>query len=379
VTLSAVGLVWSRPVVLPDVNGPESDYWVPAETVTAAVSLGDRVRDIVANPARDQAYVLTQDAVTVIGDGDHIVATIPVSGWARDITVDAAGDRLFVTSYGGPVSVIDIADASVRTIPGGPNPVLAVNPDGAHIYAAHPASDGADSVVSVLTVDGVTLANVPVLGEVTALTVSPDGTRLYAVSADRRSYYEYPAGRLTTIETGGYSVIAAIAIAAAPDSMTVSPDGARLYITHQDMCLITAVDLPTHRVTPIELQDAPLGVAVTPDSGHVYVTNEFSVNVISAALDDADVVVTGDLPRGLRISPDGKRAYVTNFGDRSVSVIDAITNSVTETIEVAGRPEAIAVSASGEKLYVGDYWSGAVTVISTPTVDEQHTDQHAVA
>ena len=74
------------------------------------------------------------------------------------------------------------------------------------------------------------------------------------------------------------------------------------------------------------------------------------------------------------LSPDGKRAYITNFGDRTLSVVDTITNSVTTTVDVPGYPEAVAVSPDGERIYVGDYWSGAVAVISVPTVCDLHID-----
>ena len=87
---------------------------------------------------------------------------------------------------------------------------------------------------------------------------------------------------------------------------------------------------------------------------------------------DADDLDIGDLPRGLQLSPDGKRVYVTNFGDRTLSVIDTITNSVTTTVDLPGYPEAVAVSPDGERIYVGDYWSGTVAVVSVPTVCDVH-------
>jgi YVTN family beta-propeller protein len=79
-------------------------------------------------------------------------------------------------------------------------------------------------------------------------------------------------------------------------------------------------------------------------------------------------------PRGLQPSPDGKRAYITNFGDRTLSIVDTITNSVATTVDVPGHPEAVALSPDGERIYVRGYWSGAVAVISVPTVRDPHTD-----
>jgi YVTN family beta-propeller protein len=80
-----------------------------------------------------------------------------------------------------------------------------------------------------------------------------------------------------------------------------------------------------------------------------------SLTVIDTITNDANDIDTGDLPRGLQLSPDGKRAYMTNFGDRTLSVVDTITNAVATIVDVPGHPEAVAVSPDGERIYVGGY------------------------
>src|SRR6202007_604730 len=89
----------------------------------------------------------------------------------------------------------------------------------------------------------------------------------------------------------------------------------------------------------VVLADAPLAVAFSPDSTHAYVRTERSLAVIDTTTNDARDIDTGDLPRGVQLRPDGKRASVTNFGDRTLSVVDTITNSVTTTVDVPGYPE----------------------------------------
>jgi hypothetical protein len=83
---------------------------------------------------------------------------------------------------------------------------------GGYLYAAHnQVSDGgANSVVTVIDITyATTIATVPV-NDVAALAISPDGSRVYAVSSDRHTYYRYPAGWLTVIDRasiirfGGY-------------------------------------------------------------------------------------------------------------------------------------------------------------------------------
>ena len=272
--------------------------------------------------------------------------------------------------------VVDTRDYTAQTLWGRGASDIVVSPDGRHLYAAHNqvTDGGPNDVVSVIDVAGATtVATVPVK-DVAALTISPDGSRLYAISYDWRTYYQYPAGRLTIIDTASHAVVETIAVGVCPERVTASPDGAYLYITHYDTCSVSAVNLTTGNVTAVALRDAPLAVVFTPDSGHAYVCNVRSLTVIDTTTNDAHDIDTGDLPRGLQLSSDGKRAYITNFGDRTLSVVDTITNSVATTFDAPGHPEAVAVSPDGERIYVGGYWSGAVAVISVPTIRDLHTD-----
>jgi YVTN family beta-propeller protein len=353
-----------------------SEEWMPAETAIATVPVDGRVHDMIVSPDVEHVYVARSDSVVVINARHHIVGRIPVGGPAKSLVMDADGKQLFVVDYAGSVVVVDTRDCTAQTLWGSGAWDVVVSPDGRHLYAAHnQVTDGrVNGVISVIDIACATsVATVPV-NDVAALAISPDGSRLYAVSCDRRTYYEYPAGRLTMIDTASHAVVETVAVGACPETVTASPDGAYLYITHYDTCSVSAVNLTTGNVTAVTLRDAPLAVVFTPDTGHAYVCNMRSLTVIDTTTNDADDIDTGDLPRGLQLSPDGKRAYITNFGDRTLSVIDTITNSVVTTVDVPGYPEAVAVSPDGERIYVGGYWSDAVAVISVPTVRDLHTN-----
>jgi YVTN family beta-propeller protein len=357
-------------------GGPDSDGWTPAETAIATIPVDGRVHDITVSPDGEHVYVARSDSVMVINGRHHIVGRIPVSRSPKSLVMDAEGKQLFVVDYDGSVLVVDTRDYTAQTPWGGCASDVVVSPDGRHLYAAHNqlTDGGANGVVSAIDIAcATTVAEVPV-NDVAALAISPDGSRLYAVSYDRHTYYQYPAGWLTIIDTASHAVVKTIAVGACPETVTASPDGAYLYITHYDTCSVSAVNLTTGSTTAVALRDAPLAVVFAPDSGHAYVRNERSLTVIDTTTNDADDIDTGDLPRGLQLSPDGKRAYITNFGGRTLSVVDTITNSVATAVDVPGHPEAVAVSPDGERIYVGDYWSGVVALISVPTVRDLHTD-----
>jgi YVTN family beta-propeller protein len=353
-----------------------SDEWTPAETAIATIPVGGRVHDITVSPDGEHVYVARSDSVMVINGRQHIVGRIPVTGPVKSLVMDADGRQLFVIDYDGSVLVIDTRDHIAQTLWDGCASDVVVSPDGRHLYAAHNqvTDGGVNGAISVIDIAcATTIATVPI-HDVAALATSPDGSRLYAVSYDRRAYHQYPAGWLTIIDTASHAAVKTIAIGASPETVTTSPDGTYLYITHYDTCSVSAVNLTTDSTTAVALPDTPLAVVFTPDSGHAYVRNVCSLTLIDTTTNDANDIDAGDLPRGMQLSPDGKRAYVTNFGDGTLSVVDTITSSVVTTVDVPGYPDAVAVSPDGQRIYVGDYWSGAVTVVSVPTLGDLRAD-----
>ena len=71
---------------------------------------------------------------------------------------------------------------------------------------------------------------------------------------------------------------------------------------------------------------------------------------------------------GVELSPDDKRVYVANGRGGSVSVIDAATDSVLQTVPVGERPWGLAVTPDGRKLYTANGPSNDVTVMDTETM-----------
>jgi YVTN family beta-propeller protein len=351
----------------------DSDYHELAETLIVTMTLGSGCCDIAVSPTGDHVYVAGHDSVKVIGTLNHVVATVPVAGHPKALAIDTAGDLVCVTSHDGPVSVINTADNTVRTIPGR-SIAAALSPDGAYLYTAENAIDSAGHYgwISVVDMQTEAVATVSVDNHVTDLAVTPDGSRLYALTSEHNSCYQYDQGAIAVIDTAARRVVDTIAVGSSPDTLRISPDGARIYVIHPDTHSISAVDPATHGTTTIVLQDAPLDATVTPDSTHIYVTALCSLMVVDATTSAAETISVGDLPRRVQMSPDGKRAYVANFGSHTVSVLDAITNSVVTTVEVSGHPEGLAVSPDGGRLYVGDYWAGALAVIAIPSVTDHH-------
>jgi gliding motility-associated-like protein len=60
-------------------------------------------------------------------------------------------------------------------------------------------------------------------------------------------------------------------------------------------------------------------------------------------------------------------AYIPNYSDNTVSVVNAVSNSVIATIPVGKNPISVSVTPDGSKVYIGNVESNDVSVISTAT------------
>ncbi len=116
----------------------------------------------------------------------------------------------------------------------------------------------------------------------------------------------------------------------------------------------------------VAVDSYPIGVAVNPVTKNVYVTNEFSntVSVIDGITEKVtDTIRAGSFPYGVAVNPFNDRIYVTNRGSNTVNVIDSPTNTKLSDISVGNSPVGIAVNPSSNWIYVTNINSGTVSVI----------------
>jgi YVTN family beta-propeller protein len=316
----------------------------------------------VVSPDGEHVYATTAKSVNVIDRAHRVVATIPVDIDAKCTMVSPQGSRVYVTGYDGSVAIIDAEDYTVTTIRRDASTAQVVGREDHYVYSAH--NQGRNCWVSAMSDDGTTATVVPVDSYASALTLSPDGGRLYVASSKPRSHKRLGHGSISVIDTATFTLIEVIAMPFSPDAIVVSPDGSTLYATHYNKNAISAIELDSVCQRLIRLEDAPLDVVVSPDGERLYVTNLHSLALIDTATDVVESVPAGDLPRRLHISGDGKRAYVTDFRLNCVCVLDPVNKTVIATVDLGMNPEALALSADEELLYVADYLTPTLTAIS---------------
>lgn len=305
------------------------------------------------------------DSATVLilsADGSRLFVTGSAPGTESDsdfatVAYDTAtGTELWVSRFNGPANLRDYASA------------LAVSSDGARLYVAG-SSFGTESVYdyAMIAYDAATgftvwtaryngprnLSDVP-----TALTVSPDGARVYVTG--------HSGGSLITSSdyaTLAYDAASGTQLWATPyngpangdddaHALAVGPDGALVYVTGFSFGFGTSYDYGTvayDGTTGNEVWsarynglgnrwDSADALVVSPDGARVYVTGDSDglrgIHYATIAYESAggaeswvaryngsNLEAPTDSPSALAVSGDGKRLYVTggSFGDGSYS------------------------------------------------------------
>ena len=296
---------------------------------------------------------------------------------------------------------------------------VTVSPDGTSVYTASSRDDAVavfrrDPETGALTfverkrdaVDDVTNG----LDGAAAVTVSPDSLWVYACGYDDDAIVVFardPAtGALTFVEFQMNNVFGVQGLNGVR-AVTVSPDGTHLYAAadRADSLTVFRRNTADGKLTFLERKQDALdnsvdgldlanAVVVSPDGKHVYSAGTrddaigiFSRDAATGLLTFVGVVRDGVDPveglfgvRGLAVAPDGSHVYAAGTDDNAVTVFerDATTGALTfagthldgvgDVRDLAGV-QAVALSPDGSTLYAAAASGDAVTAFSTRCAD----------
>ena len=385
-------------------SADQLDYASPLEVLLSP----DGVRLYVLCAQSEDVRVL--DAATYA-----VLKTIKVGRSPRGMALSAAGDRLFVTnSLDDTLSVIDAQTMTMVdtwSVGGEPSGVVE-NHTRKQIFVANRISND----VAVLDAQtGVEEKRLLAGRGVSYLTLSPDGSRVYATHIyPNDSLQPSPAGNraapeseITVIDAARAVVIDRIPLHAIAGvfHLAFSADG-RLgavaefhpknlvplaHLEHGGAFAYTLTLFGADVGQPVEVPldeleryaSQPFGVVIAPDKSRLYVSAAGSECVLaidvprllhfvhehprppsgSFAPDlsaSSNYVIAripvGHNPRGLALSPDGHRLFVANRLDDTISVIDTHSNRVATTISLAG-PKTISALRRGEQTFYSAHYS----------------------
>jgi YVTN family beta-propeller protein len=110
----------------------------------------------------------------------------------------------------------------------------------------------------------------------------------------------------------------------------------------------------------------PIGIVLNPFTHKIYVANEYSntVSVFDAKTDVLEQTIqTGIFPYSIDINLFNNRVYVTNRGSNDISVIDGSTNLIIDKINIGLSPVGVSVDPSNNWIYVTNIDSNSISVI----------------
>jgi len=116
---------------------------------------------------------------------------------------------------------------------------------------------------------------------------------------------------------------------------------------------------PTFQVVAtINVGANPFGAAMAPNGSSLWVANSGNtvtrINPSTYAIQGT--IPVGNFPEDVAFTPNGSQAFVTNDSDATVSVINATTNTVTQTVDLTSIPmlfpTGVATTPDGSKVFV---------------------------
>ena len=183
--------------------------------------------------------------------------------------------------------------------------------------------------------------------------------------------YEDPDIRIVNGDTGAISKVRV-----GPHLWGIAFDASskNLYLAHTGTADVVSLNENTHKVNTIPVGSIPCAVAINPITHRIYAVNygDGTLSVIDAA--QSKVVATlpvGKHPQAIAIDPLHNLVYVANVHSNSVTVIDGSKNSVVGTYDAGRNPYALAVDPRFRRIYAANYGEPAVTTVDASTASVQ--------
>lgn len=279
--------------------------------------------------------------------GTLLLAALPVAGHA------SAPYQVFVTDEkSGDVTVIDGTAFTVNgTIAVGTRPRgIQASPDGKTVYVA--------------------LSGTPVKAPP---QLDAGGNPIFKKGAkeddDEDANIDKSADGIGVIDVATKKLTRKLAAGSDPEEFALSKNGRQLYISNEDVKAASVIDIATSKVEHIILVGSePEGVTTTPDGKQFYVTCEAGGDVFVIDTGSYKTVAqfkVNGRPRSVDFLPSGAIGFIPSESAGELNVIDAVHAKVLKTITLpaGSRPMRVKVASDGGKLYVSNGRGGTISVI----------------
>jgi serine/threonine-protein kinase len=195
--------------------------------VTATVPVGDGPGPLAVAPDGRRVYVGDSDAsITAIDTTTStVLGTVGIGASPRAVAISPEGDRLYAIAadrvqaftLDPTASAPEDMLADPRSTFAAQPSAMALAPDGGQLYLT-----SSNSIIVLDTAAWLQTGRIPVDASLDAVVVSPDGSLLYATGPGNSS--------VAAVDPVAGSVLTTIDTANEPIALTVGPDGRRIYV-----------------------------------------------------------------------------------------------------------------------------------------------------
>ena len=295
------------------------------------------------------------DVTVISGSEFKVVDTFAVGKRPRGIHASPDGKTVYVALSGSPIQGPPRLDE--KGVP--------IFDDKKDATDADKAADGI-GVVDVATRK--LTGKFAVGSDPEEFSISKDGKQIYVSNEDVKT--------ASVVDIATSKVEHIILVTEEPEGVTTTPDGKQFYVTCEAGGDIFVVDTATYKtVAQFKVEGRPRSVDFVPGKGIGFIPSESAgqVNVIDTV--NPRVLKTIALPAGsrpmrVRVAPDGAKFYLSNGRAGTVTVFDAKSYELLDTIKVGTRPWGIAISPDGKFLFAANGPSDDVSVVDLLTNKE---------
>ncbi|MFZ2004754.1 MAG: beta-propeller fold lactonase family protein [Stellaceae bacterium] len=268
----------------------------------------------------------------------------------------AASTAVVLNSDDDTLSVVDgdtYKEMSRKHIGRGPHHLIET-PDGRTLVVA---MSGSNELVMIDRATGIEKQRVTA-SDPYQIGFSPDAKWFVAASLRLDHIDIYDAGT--------YELVHRLPAATMPSHIAFSRDSKTVFVTLQGTNSLISIDLASGKVNwTVPVGPTPAGIIARSDgtlligvmgANYIVQVDPTNGNIIGK-------VTTGNGAHNFLYSQDGKTLYVTNRIAGTISVLDADTLAIKNTLQAPGGPDDMAMSPDGQQLWATGRWHAWVDVI----------------
>ena len=181
---------------------------------------------------------------------------------------------------------------------------------------------------------------------------------------------------ITVIDASTSKVVAHIVTGAGPHQIAFSENDRNAFVTNKQSGTLSVIDVPRlARIKVLKVGSLPTALAASPLSKAIYVIDEGDGDVVVMDEQQHEILTRIKMRPGLRairFTPDGRFGFVVNTRANVVSVFDAATNALLNTVPVGQAPDQ--VSFTRNFAYVRSSGDEFVSMISLTDIGKPGAD-----